>query len=485
MAREANYGVVVVGAGNAALSAAASALEGGAKVAVLEKAPEELKGGNTWFTGDIRFPWDKVEDLVPLVPGLPDSEVKRMREAAKPYTKDAFYEDAMRMTDGRIDQELFDVILNQSYPTMRWMASLGHTWVPSYAHAGASMAVALNGGGAGLSDHWFEVVKKKGGDIRYNTRAVSLLQNDKGEVVGVRALDSQGFIDIHAKAVVVACGGFEANAAMRASYLGPGWDTVKVRGVPFNTGDGIRMALDIGARPEGQYSGCHATPQDMNRPAFGLRIGGRQEWTRYSYPYSVMVNVHGQRFVDEGSDGRPYTYAKTGRAIMAQPGGYAFQIFDQKSNPTRGGYEKATGAKANTLEELAAALGVDVQGFVRTMKEYNAAVQPGPFNEMVLDGKHTKGLAIPKSNWAQTVDTPPYYGYGVVCGITFTYGGLKIDTGMQVQSTVEKPVPGLYAAGEIVGGLWYGNYAGGSGMSQGATFGRIAGRNAAKRAAGE
>lgn len=197
-----------------------------------------------------------------------------------------------------------------------------------------------------------------------------------------------------------------------------------------------------------------------------------------------MVNTHGQRFVDEGSDFRPYTYAKTGRTIMGQPQGVAFQIFDKKTEHLLEGYANATGGKANTLEELAKMLGLEAGPFICAVQEYNQAVQPGDFNHRILDGKHTKGLAINKSNWAVSIDTPPFHGYGVCCGITFTYGGLRINTDAQVMSTWEAPIPGLFACGEIIGGLFHGNYPGGSGMMQGAVFGRKAGLSAAKLAKG-
>ncbi|MFQ5872754.1 MAG: FAD-dependent oxidoreductase, partial [Dehalococcoidia bacterium] len=249
MDKEVHCGVVVVGAGNAGLSAAVSAAEAGARVVVLEKAPEYLRGGNTYFTGDFRFPWDTVQDLVPLVPDLSEGEVRDMEEMAKPYTQDDFYDDVMRVTEGRSDPDLLQLLVTEAYPTMRWMAALGHTWIPSYANPTASMAVALNGGGAQLSNHWFDVAERMGVEIKYAHQAMELLQDQAGRISGVRVETPEGSATVHAKAVVLACGGFEANAAMRSSYLGPGWDLVKVRGVPFNTGDGLRMALDMGAWP--------------------------------------------------------------------------------------------------------------------------------------------------------------------------------------------------------------------------------------------
>jgi tricarballylate dehydrogenase len=486
MDKEVICGVVVAGAGNAALSAAVSAAEAGAKVVVLEKAPEALRGGNTYFTGDFRFPWATVEDLAPLVPDFSEAEAKGMRDASTPYSQAAFYDDMMRVTEGRSDPELLELLVSQAFPTMQWMAALGHTWVPSYASPTASMPVALNGGGATLSDHWFEVAARKGVEILYDHQAIELLTDSAGEISGLRAQTTNGYTTFHTKAVILACGGFEANAAMRCSYLGQGWDMVKVRGVPFNTGDGLRMAMDIGAWPHGHWGGCHASPQDLALPEYSLRSGiPSSDYARYAYPFSVMVNLQGKRFVDEGSDSRTYTYAATGRAIMAQPQAVAFQIFDRKCESLLGDYQRASGGWAKTLPELANMLGVDSEGLVRTIEEYNATVQPGDFNPMRKDGNATLGLDIPKSNWAQTIDEPPFYGCAVVCGITFTYGGVRINAKTQVLHTTNRPIPGLYACGEMVGGIFYVGYAGGSGMTQGSAFGRIAGNEAARRSLGE
>ena len=195
-----------------------------------------------------------------------------------------------------------------------------------------------------------------------------------------------------------------------------------------------------------------------------------------------MVNNNCERFIDEGSDLRPYTYAKIGRAMLSQPQGVAFQIMDNKIAPLLHRYVNPTGAKADTLEKLAQMLGLDPVALVRTVQEYNQAVQPGDFNHRILDGKRTQGLRVNKSNWSQLIDTPPYHGYGVCCGITFTFGGLRINTEAEVLSTWEAAIPGLYACGEIVGGFFYGNYPGASGMMQGAVFGRRAGCHAAQQA---
>jgi tricarballylate dehydrogenase len=284
--------------------------------------------------------------------------------------------------------------------------------------------------------------------------------------------------------VVLAGGGFQANPEGRARYLGPNWELAKVRGTRFNTGDVIRMALDIGAAPAGNWSGCHAVGWERNAPEFGdLTIG--DQFQKHSYPWGIMLNAEGKRFVDEGADFRNYTYAKYGRVILNQTGQFAWQIFDRKVlHLLRDEYriQQVTKASANSLEELVKKLDdVDADAALEEIKAYNLAVkQDVPFNPNVKDGRGTLGLAVAKSNWANTIDEPPFEAYAVTCGITFTFGGLKIDTGARVVSTDGAPMPGLYAAGELVGGIFYFNYPGGTGLTNGAVFGRIAGTNAAR-----
>jgi tricarballylate dehydrogenase len=250
--------------------------------------------------------------------------------------------------------------------------------------------------------------------------------------------------------------------------------------------------MDIGAMPHGSWSTCHASPQDISLPWFTVPSAHvlKDSLNRYMYPYSIMVNTNGERFVDEASDLRGRTYAKMGRAIMAQPGGVAFQILDAKARKMNlyaitGNYAQATVAKADTLEKLAAELDINVENFVNTVRQFNAAIQPGEFNpdRHRLDGKKTAGITPPKSNYALSVEQPPFEAFPVRCGVTFTFGGLKIEAGTgQVQHIAGRPIPGLYTAGEMVGGLFVGNYASGSGMMSGATFGRLAGTHGARAA---
>jgi len=490
------YDVLIVGAGNAALCAAIAARERGARTLVLEKAPEYFRGGNTYFTGGIiRCAYNGMEDIKALIPDLTPEE-ETTTDVGK-YTEDDFYSDVMRVTEGLADPELAQILVSESHPALLWLREKGVRFVLAFGrqafkvdgkyHFWGGLVVESVGAGKGLSDQQFEVAERLGAEIRYQTKGIRLIQDRKGNVCGVVAQGPEGFEEIAATTVVLASGGFEANAEMRARYLGPGWELAKVRGVPYNTGDGIRMALDIGAQSFGHWSSCHAVAWDLNAPPYGDRTI-TELYQKHSYPFGLIVNLEGKRFVDEGADFRNYTYAAYGREILKQPLGAAFQIFDDKvKHLLRDEYRipQATTATTNTLEELADRMGIQREGFIETIRQYNAAVQAGHYDPTVLDGKCTQGMTPPKSNWALPIDTPPYIGYAVTCGITFTFGGLRINARGQVMDTEGNAIPGLYAAGELVGGLFYHNYAGGSGLASGAVFGKLAGSSAAEDALGK
>ena len=495
MAANERYDVVVAGAGNAALCAAMAAADEGASVLVLERAPEYLRGGNSFFTGGLfRFAYDGIEDIVGIIPEIGEEEREGIDVGR--YTQAQFYDDLMRVTEGLSDPELAQVLVSQSYPAMKWMEEQGVRWILAYGrqafrHEGllrfwGGLIVEAVGAGKGLTDKEFEILERKDVPVLYGTKAHSLITNNRGHITGLTVRDADGFREVDTNTVVLACGGFESNTEMRTRYLGPGWELAKVRGTQFNTGDGIQMALDIGAQSHGHWSGCHAVAWDMNAPAFGDR-NIADLFQKHSYPFGLIVNVKGNRFVDEGADLRNYTYAKYGKEILAQPQRVAFQLFDQKTKHLlRDEYfiPQASVVEANTIDALADGLGIDVDALVGTVSEYNAAVQPGEYNPTALDGKHTEGITPPKSNWALELDEPPYMGYAVTCGLTFTFGGLKINARAQVIDTEDAPIPGLYAAGELTGGLFYNNYPGGSGLMAGAVFGRIAGAQAAGYAVG-
>ena len=485
------YDVVVVGAGNAGLSAALEAMDQGASVLVLDRGTEEGRGGNTRFTaGAVRFAFDNVDQLVDLVPDLSDEELARIDFGT--YPVDAFFGDLARITKYRSDPELADLLVRNSYEAMQFWHRNGVRFTPAFRRQAfeidgkftfwGGIVLETVGGGPGLVEALFAAASAAGAQVAYDTRAIELLYDHK-RVNGVRVVHDGEMYDVESGAVVLAAGGFQANSEWRTRYLGAGWDLAKVRGTWANTGDGIRMALDIGASPAGHWSGSHAVPWDLNAPEFGdLRIG--DQFSKLSYPLGIMVNADGSRFLDEGADFRNFTYAKYGKEIISQPDQFAWQIFDDKpTDLLRDEYNimEATRVRADTLEGLVAKMdGVDPEATLATIHAYNEAIDDAvPFNPNVKDGRGTVGLDVPKSNWATKLDTPPYSAYAVTCGVTFTFGGLRIDEHARVLTQDAKPIPGLSAAGELIGGLFYHNYPGGSGLSAGTVFGRIAGATAA------
>lgn len=490
------YDVIVVGAGNAALCAALSAHERGARVLVLEKAPQDERGGNSLFTaGGFRFVHAGIDDLqTDVLVDLSPAEVERI--VMPPLPRETYLDDLMRVTEGETDDELASILIGRSRETMVWMRSQGVRFIPMFGrqsylvngkhHFYGGVNIEAVGGGWGLVDALIRRTEKLGIEVRYATEMRSLLQEPSGAIRGVRVKGPQGYEEIHARTVVLACGGFESNPEMRTRYLGPGWELCRVRGTRHNTGGGIRAALDIGAQPFGGWSTCHAVQWDISAPPFGDRVV-LDNYQKHSYPIGIVVNLNGERFVDEGADYRNHTYAKYGREVMKQPRRTAVQIFDAKTiGMVRDEYriKQVTKFQANTLEELADALEINREGLLRTVSEFNAACQPGEYNPSVLDGVSTKGITPPKSNWALPIDQAPYTGFVVTCGITFTFGGLRIDNQGRVLDTGGEPINGLYAAGELVGGIFYGNYLGGAGLMSGSVFGRLSGGSAAAYARG-
>jgi tricarballylate dehydrogenase len=490
------FDVVVVGAGNAALTAALAARAEGASVLVLEKATQKLRGGNTRFTGGIfRCTYNGVEDLIPLVRDNDNAETVDV----DPYTREDFLRDLQRVTGGRADKSLSEVLVERSYRTVRWMADLGVPWEFNRAVGAVTLAgsdkVKLPPGGAlrakhegvGLSANLFRIVEEAEIPVLYEAQALRLITAPDGQVTGIQVRGPQGVQVLSCRALVLASGGFQANPEMRVAYLGPNWGLVKVRGTRFNTGEMIRATLEVGAQSYGEWAGCHATPIDADAPAYGdLRLTDKTN--RLSFLFSVMVNLDGERFVDEGEDFNLYTYAKMGREILQQRGATAFQVFDRKTIPlleTR--YNTGTPVVADTLPELAGRiadryshLGFRPESFLKTLETYNAAVQEGVFDPNILDGKRTMGLGLDKTNWALCIDEPPFRAYAATVGVTFTFGGIRINTEAAVLDHLDRPMAGLFATGEMTGGFFYLNYPGGAGLMRGAVFGRLAGEHAAQ-----
>ena len=484
--------VLVVGAGNAALCAAISAHEHGAWVAMLEAAPFEERGGNSHFTGGaFRFAFDGVDDLIAVLPSLAEEDLVNIDFGT--YTQAQFFDDLLELTQYRADPELTDILVRNSLDTAKWLVTQGVKLQPGLGRQAykvdgkfkfwGGLALHIWGGGPEMLKALYANVERRGIPIYCETPAVRLVRD--GGRIGAVIAERRGVpVTVTASAVVLACGSFESNPEMRARYLGPGWDPAKVRGTRFNMGAGLDMALAIGARPAGHWSGCHAVAWDINAPPYGdLAIG--DQFQKHNYPFGILINARGERYVDEGANFHSHTYAKYGAEIMKLPGMFAWQVFDAKvSHLLRSEYRirRVTKAEAGTLEELAAKLdGVDAQGFLRTVRAFNAACRSDlPFNPNLLDGRRTQGLSIDKTNWANPLDTPPFHAYHVTAGVTFTFGGLKISQYAEVEDLYGRIIPGLYAAGEMVGGLFHHNYASGTGLMSGATFGRLAGRSAAQ-----
>ncbi|MGH3748599.1 MAG: FAD-dependent tricarballylate dehydrogenase TcuA, partial [Micromonosporaceae bacterium] len=356
-----SYDVVVVGAGNAALCAALAARQAGASVLVLERAPYAERGGNTTFTaGAMRVAYRGVDDILALAPDLSPEQVENTDFGS--YTEEDFLDDMARVTEYRTDPDLAEILVRRSHSTLNWMREAGVRFMPIYGRQAfqvdgkftfwGGLTLEAVGGGPGLIDALTKAAESAEIDIAYGARATALLTGDDGAVDGVRIRQQQVNHNIKANAVVLASGGFEANAEWRTRYLGPNWDLAKVRGSRFNMGDGIRMALDIGAMPWGHWSGGHAVGWELNAPPFGdLAVG--DAFQKHSYPFGIMVNARGERFVDEGADFRNYTYAKYGHVILRQPNLFAWQVFDQKVvHLLRDEYRirQVTKVTANTLQ---------------------------------------------------------------------------------------------------------------------------------------
>jgi tricarballylate dehydrogenase len=488
--------VLVIGAGNAAANAALAAFEAGASVCLVETAPLQARAGNSAFTGGaFRFVYDGIEDLLRLDPSIADLDLASIDFGT--YTTEQYFDDMGRLTDYRCDPDLTEVLIGGSYQSALWLKRHGVRFQPALGRQAfnvggkftfwGGLACHIHGGGLHLVAALHAALEAAKIPVLYDTTAYALLTDD-GQVRGVKVRRGGRSFDLRAGAVVLACGGFESSAEMRARYLGANWDLAKVRGTRFNNGYGHRMAMDIGAAAAGHWSGAHAVQWDMNAPPYGdIAIGDR--FQKHNYPFGVVLNARGQRFLDEGLDFHSYTYAKYGHEVMKQPGLFAWQVFDQKIvGLLRDEYRIAriTKETADTLEALVGKLaGVDPAAALATLQAYNAAPRPDvPFNPNVHDGLRTMGLTIDKTNWAQRLDMPPYHAYGVTAGVTFTFGGLKVSTAAEVQDTSGAAIAGLFAAGEIMGGLYYHNYGSGTGLVAGVTFGRIAGEGAARFATG-
>lgn len=488
-----HWDVIIVGSGNAALTAGIAACEKDAKVLMLEKADADMAGGNTKYTaGAMRFAYETSDALLPLLANPDDARVARADFGT--YTQDKFKADLLGFNDGAPLTPEQEILVTQSYDTMHWLAGHGVTYDPIWARQSfekdgkiifwGGLTLAAENEGVGLFDMELAAFKRLGGTLRCNSEFASLLM-DGGAVSGVALADGT---TISAGSVILACGGFESNAQMRVDLIGPEWQAAKIRGTPHNTGDGLQAAWDVGAQKYGRFDGCHATPMDYYMKNFGnldIPHGERKNYRKISYFLGVMLNQNGERFVDEGIDFRNYTYAQFGRAVLQQPGQRAWQMFDAKVFDllyAEYRFEDAHFEEADDLQSLLMKCdGLDANAALQTLHTFNASIDDDvDFDPTVKDGKSGQSADLAKSNWAQRLDTGPYRAFPVTGGITFTYGGLKVSDQGQALDASGDPIPGLYACGEMVGGVFLNGYPGGSGLTSGAVFGRLAGGAAAR-----
>lgn len=478
------YDVVVVGCGIAGLAAAVAARESGASVCVLERAPREERGGNTRYTGayfrmkseaevsddfEEHFAVNSAEYVDPTLL----AELSRDPESWSPTVR----------AYGLVDPNVVSTLAEQAPGTLAWMGQFGVKYIPLDVPFPTSEQprIVPSGGGLALVDALAARFESLGGTIVYNTAAQRLVTGDDGRVEGIQALgEKHRAVRFMAPSVVLACGGFQGNAEMMSRYIGPRAAYLRAMslGCNFNKGEGIQMAMEIGAATCGDFSSFHASPMDPRSNRAGPSM--------YVYPYGILVNREGRRFVDEGPGHTDETYEDVTRHISAQSKGLAWCILDARAadlpNLAVAIRTEQPAIEAPTLEQLATKIGVPADILQATVREYNAACQPGAFNPRDLDHLSTAGLTPPKSNWARPLDQAPYKAYPIISSIVFTFGGLKVNTRAQVLNQQGDPIPGLYAAGETMG-LYYGSYTGATSVLKGAVFGRIAGADAALRAA--
>jgi tricarballylate dehydrogenase len=440
--------ILVLGEGIAGCSAALTAADFGVRVAVIEKAPKAVPHGNTAFSGG------------------------SFRRASESYSADKFYSDIMNLSGGRADPESTRIVVEHSQKARDWLTQLGVPWTRRSRDPAASDQA--EGQGQALAAVIRHAVAAKGIEIFHETEGLSLIR-EGSNVVGVRARSKDGVIELSCRAVVLATGGFQANPEMVVHYLGKGGANLVLRGSPYNTGDGIRMAQELGAAIGwmDDFHGGLIHYGYKKYPDVGAMAGMR---SMKKYEVGILVNQNGKRFVDEGEHASDKTYAKFGKIVaLTQPGGVAYVIFDAPNrnvvNPDYRGPEMAP-VEAESLQSLAGKLDIDAEDFLATVQEYNASIR---------DGK-CLSLSPPKTNFAQPIATPPFYAYKVTGGFTFTFGGVRTNGRAEVLDDNAKAIPGLYAAGEMVTGIFYGNYAGGSSLPRCVVFGRIAGEQAANYA---
>jgi tricarballylate dehydrogenase len=386
--------------------------------------------------------------------------------------------------------DMAQVLVAEAGDAVRWLSGLGLKYRLMYERQAykrpdgsylfwGGLHVGNVDGGVGLIEDHTAVAAKLGTEVYYGARATGLV-TEGDTVIGVtyETQDHETHA-VRAESVILAAGGFEASAELREEHLGQGWANAKVRGTPYNVGDMITAALALGAAKGGDWSTCHSVQWDASAEDNESNRVLTNRLTRQSYQLGVVVNRDGKRFLDEGADFRNYTYAKYGREILKQPGSVSWQIFDAELRPALRPEEydmPGIGMHvADTLEGLAAASGIDVDGFVKTVTEFNASIDRSIERDLTVKDGRAATVIPPKSNWANPIETAPYHAYPVTCGITFTFGGIKGDLNGRVLRDDGSVIKGLFACGEMLGGLFSGNYPGGSGLAAGMVFGRRSG----------
>jgi tricarballylate dehydrogenase len=427
--------VVIVGAGNAALCSAIAARERGATVLVLEKGPQKKRGGNSYFSdGAIRIAFDSLDDLRQLIPAITDQQAEKI--VMPPYPAEQYRADFQRITQGQTDTTLSNTLIDNSFETMRWLQKKGLKFDLIYDnqafikegkyHFWGGLVLKSVGRGLGLINRLNDIAAEMGVEIRYESAGTQLSQDEAGKIDGIYVTRNGQTGLIPARAVVLACGSYEGSMKKRISQMGPEWEKAILRGTEYNTGDGLDMAVAVGAIKYGDWKMGHAISTDANAPKVGdFEIPG-DIFKKSSYPIGLIINKEGKRFVDEGADFRNYTYAKYGREVLRQTGAIAYHVFDgHVAHLLRSEYREAlcTKFESDTLAGLIEQLEVDKAQFARTIFEYNAAVQDGEFNPQILDGKRTVGLEIDKTNWANPISKPPFLAFPVTCGLTFALAG--------------------------------------------------------------
>lgn len=454
------FDVLVVGGGNAGMCAAIMARRGGARVLVLESATKDFRGGNSRHTRDIRYMHRAATQYV-----------------TGPYDENEFWEDLRQVTGGETNERLARLTIRGSEELGDWMAANGVRWqkpLRGTLHLARTNLFML-GGGKAMINGYYDSAAKLGVEIAYESEVRELAVNH-GEFLSAMVVCDGASQEITAKAIVVASGGFEANISWLKEYWGDAADNFIIRGTRHNQGRMLKELLKHGAKPVGDPRGCHAVALDARAPKFDGGIVTRLD----SPPFGIVVNRDAKRFYDEGEDFWPKRYAIWGGLIARQPDQIAYSIIDAKAL-THFMPSVFPPLQAASITELAAALSLDPSQLEASVDEFNNGVRPGVFDPGNLDNCRTDGLEPPKSHWARRIDTPPYYGYPLRPGITFTYLGVTVDEQARVIMQDERPAKNIFAAGEMMAGNILGKgYLAGFGLTIGAVFGRIAGREAAR-----